>query len=155
MLNKISTFFNSLLAQDNKASKQELSLEIACAVLLCEVMRADSVFTEQEQNQLSFILSKQFDLNGEEVEAILTQAFELSENASDFYQFTSKINQYYSLEERIKIVTLLWQVAFADGELASIEEHIIRKIADLLHLRHSEYIATKIAAKEFYLNNEK
>ena len=74
----------------------------------------------------------------------------VSENANDFYQFTSKLNQHYSLDDRIKIVTLLWQVAYADGELASIEEHIIRKIADLLHLRHSEYIATKIAAKQFY-----
>ncbi len=39
---------------------------------------------------------------------------------------------------------MLWKVAYADGELASIEEHIIRKIADLLHLRHSEYIQTKL-----------
>ena len=150
MLNKISAFFDSLLAQNQETLKQELSLEISCEVLLCEVMRADSVFTEQEQSQLSSILTKQFDLNTEEVEAILAQAFELSENASDFYQFTSKLNQYYSLDERIKIVTLLWKVAFSDGELASIEEHIIRKIADLLHLRHSEYIATKISAEEFY-----
>ena len=64
-------------------------------------------------------------------------------------------DRYYSLDERIKIVTLLWKVAYADGELANIEEHIIRKIADLLHLRHSEYIATKITAEEFHLKNEK
>ncbi|MCW8864001.1 MAG: TerB family tellurite resistance protein [Colwellia sp.] len=149
MIDKISTFFNTLLAQEDKENDNELSLEIACAVLLCEVMRADSVYTEAEQEQLSLILTKQFDLNEQEVSTILAQAFELSENANDFYQFTSTLNQQYSLDERIKIVTLLWQVAYADGELASIEEHIIRKIADLLHLRHSEYIATKIAAEAF------
>jgi uncharacterized tellurite resistance protein B-like protein len=149
MLNKINHFFNTLLAHDDIEKTDELSVEIACAVLLCEVMRADSVFTEQEQDELSIILSKQFKLTEQEVSAILEQAFELSENASDFYQFTSKLNQQYSLDERIKIVTLLWQVAYADGELANIEEHIIRKIADLLHLRHSEYIATKIAAEQF------
>ncbi len=150
MFNKISNFFNALLANENNKTSDELSLEISCAVLLCEVMRADSVFTEKEQDELSAILAKQFNLTSQEVEAILEQAFELSENANDFYQFTSKLNQYYSLESRIKIVTLLWQVAYADGELANIEEHIIRKIADLLHLRHSEYIATKIAAKQFH-----
>jgi len=150
MLNKISDFFNSLLSNKEDKAECELSIEIACAVLLCEVMRADSVFTENEQDELSVILSKQFNLTKQEVEAILEQAFELSENASDFYQFTSKLNQHYSLKDRIKIVTLLWQVAYADGELAGIEEHIIRKIADLLHLRHNEYIATKIAAKEFH-----
>ncbi|OUR62638.1 hypothetical protein A9Q74_04225 [Colwellia sp. 39_35_sub15_T18] len=147
MLDKISTFFNTLLAHEPNEKNAELSLEIACAVLLCEVMRADSVFTEAEQAQLSAILTTQFALDAQEVSAILAQAFELSDNANDFYQFTSKLNQHYSLDERIKIVTLLWQVAYADGELASIEEHIIRKIADLLHLRHSEYIATKIAAE--------
>ncbi len=150
MLNKISDFFNTLLSTDEHTAQCHLSIEIACAVLLCEVMRADSVFTEKEQDELSTILIKQFDLTEQEVSSILEQAFELSENASDFYQFTSKLNQHYSLDERIKIVTLLWQVAYADGSLASIEEHIIRKIADLLHLRHSEYIATKIAAEQFH-----
>lgn len=150
MLNKINTFFNTLLNNHTNEAPCPLSIEVACAVLLCEVMRADSIFTEQEQDELSAILIKQFNLTKQEVGAILEQAFELSENANDFYQFTSKLNKHLSLDERIKIVTLLWQVAFADGELANIEEHIIRKIADLLHLRHSEYIATKIAAQQFY-----
>ncbi len=150
MLNKISDFFNSILNTDKNEAEVSLSVEIACAVLLCEVMRADSVFTDNEQDELSAIITKQFDLTPQEVTFMLEKAFELSENASDFYQFTSKLNQYYSLDERIKIVTLLWQVAYADGELANIEEHIIRKIADLLHLRHSEYIATKIAAEQFH-----
>lgn len=159
MLNKISAFFTELVEDIQKTTEQqkspELSLEICCAVLLCEVMRADSAFTEEEQEALSIILTNQFNLTAVEVSDILEKAFELSENASDFYQFTSKINQVYSLDERIKIVTLLWKVAYADGELANIEEHIIRKIADLLHLRHNEYIATKITAEEFHLKNEK
>jgi len=159
MLNKVSAFFTELIADIQETTPQpkssELSLEICCAVLLCEVMRADSAFTEEEQDALSLILTNQFNLTAPEVTDILEKAFELSENASDFYQFTSKINQFYSLDERIKIVSLLWKVAYADGELASIEEHIIRKIADLLHLRHSEYIATKITAEEFHLKNEK
>ncbi|WP_159821482.1 tellurite resistance TerB family protein [Colwellia sp. 20A7] len=148
MFNKITDFFNNLLDTEDNKAKCQISIEISSAVLLCEVMRADGVFTESEQDILTNILIKQFNLNDQEVETVLEQAFVLSENASDFYQFTSKLNQHYSLDERIKIVSLLWQVAYADGELASIEEHIIRKIADLLHLRHNEYIATKIAAEQ-------
>lgn len=150
MLNKINAFFNSLLDVNDNKNQNPISVEIACAVLLCEVMRADSIFTEQEQDKLSAIMAKQFTLTAQEVDTVLAQAFELSENANDFYQFTSKLNQHLSLNERIKIVNLLWQVAYADGELANIEQHIIRKIADLLHLRHSEYIATKIAAEQFH-----
>jgi len=147
MLAKFNEFLAFFNGDKNDDSPTEVSLEIACAVLLCEVMRADGVFTDSEQEKLKQLLIKQFSVSTDEVVAILEQAFNLSEDASDFYQFTSKLNQHYSLEQRIKIVTLLWQVAYADGELASIEEHIIRKIADLLHLRHNEYIATKISAQ--------
>lgn len=147
MLNRINDFINNLLSADEDTANNQHSVEIACAVLLCEVMRADNAFTDSEQEKLSAIVAKQFSLSDQEVSTVLEQAFALSENANDFYQFTSRLNQHYTLDERIEIVTLLWQVAYADGELASIEEHIIRKIADLLHLRHSEYIATKIAAE--------
>ncbi len=143
MLSKISAFFQSL-AETEDEQKSEISLEIACSVLLCEVMLADGQLDEAEQAKLHDIIATQFQLSGDEVTEIIQHALVLCESATDFYQFTSKINENYSLEQRIKMLELLWQVAYADGDLASIEEHIIRKIADLLHLRHSEYIETKL-----------
>jgi uncharacterized tellurite resistance protein B-like protein len=148
MINKITDFFNNLLDTEEVNDTCQLSIEISCAVLLCEVMRADSVYTTSEQDVLTDILIKEFHLTAPEVTSILEQALQLSENANDFYRFTSKLNRHYSLDERKRIVALLWRIAYADGDLASIEEHIIRKIADLLHLRHSEYIATKITAQQ-------
>ena len=143
MLIRLTAFFQTLIAEDDTSTHDLLTLEIACAVLLCEVMRADAHLSAQEQEKLNQILCQQFSLSAEEVSEIITKAIELSEHATDFYQFTSKLNQNYGIDERIKIVELLWQVAYADGELASIEEHVIRKIADLLHLRHNEYIQAK------------
>ncbi len=148
MLAKLSAFFDALNTPTAANSYHNVSLEIACAVLLYEVMRADGEFTEQEQNQLNNILQEKFTLDKQALAEINQQAQQLSEHANDFYQFTSKINQHYDLASKKKIVGLLWQVAYADGHLASIEEHIIRKIADLLHLNHQEYIATKIAAQD-------
>ena len=143
MLSKINVFFQSLGEESNQ-QVSEISLEIACSVLLCEVMLADGQLDASEQNKLSTILSKKFQLSNEEVKDIIQRSLTICENATDFYQFTSKINDNYSTEQRIAMLELLWKVAYADGELASIEEHIIRKIADLLHLRHSEYIQTKL-----------
>lgn len=143
MLSKLSLFFKSLTI-DSQLEAEPLTLELACAVLLCEVMRADGELSNSEQNKLNDIMKKTFCLSEDEVSDILISATHLSENATDFYQFTTTINQHYTLEQRMKIVALLWQVAYADGELASIEEHIIRKIADLLHLNHGEYIQVKI-----------
>ena len=143
MLTKLTTFFQTLSQPASEQSAEIISLEIACTVLLCEVMRADGHLAETEQQQLVELINRQFGLDLAEAENIIAQAITLSENATDFYQFTSTINEHYTIEERMKIVELLWQLAYADGELASIEKHIIRKIADLLHLRHSEYIQTK------------
>ncbi len=143
MLSKINAFFQSL-AEDNSQPANEISLEIACSVLLCEVMLADGQLDDTEREKLNSILLQQFHLTEVEVKDIIKRSLTLCENATDFYQFTSKINENYSTEQRIKMLDLLWKVAYADGELASIEEHIIRKIADLLHLRHSEYIQTKL-----------
>ena len=147
MLTKITAFFAFLNSEDSDQAQGSISIEMACTVLLCEVMRADGDFAEQEQMQLREILLEQFSLTATEVSEIITLANDISAHSTDFYRFTSKINLHYSLEQRMNIVQLLWKIAYADGELAAIEEHIIRKIADLLHLRHSEYIQTKLASQ--------
>ena len=65
---------------------------------------------------------------------------------SAFFQALSEADNQQASELSLEIAcsVLLCEVMLADGQLASIEEHIIRKIADLLHLRHSEYIQTKL-----------
>ena len=147
MLTKISSFFQSLANDltENSAEQnsEEVTIEVACAVLLCEVMRADGHFDQQEQAKLALLLVEQFNLNEDEIKQIIDQALIQSEQATDFYRYTSKINEHFTIEQRITVVKQLWNMAYADGELASIEEHVIRKIADLLHLRHGEYIQTK------------
>jgi uncharacterized tellurite resistance protein B-like protein len=57
------------------------------------------------------------------------------------------ISAAYSHEERVQLVENLWEVAFADQHLDRYEDHLIRKIADLLHVRHSDFIRTKLAVK--------
>jgi uncharacterized tellurite resistance protein B-like protein len=147
MLTKISSFFqslaNDLTENPSGQNSEEVTIEVACAVLLCEVMRADGHFDQKEQAKLALLLVEQFNLNEDEVKQIIDQALIQSEQATDFFRYTSKINEHFTIEQRINVVKQLWNMAYADGELASIEEHVIRKIADLLHLRHGEYIQTK------------
>jgi uncharacterized tellurite resistance protein B-like protein len=147
MLSKITAFFQSL-NEESLSENSTLSVEMACTVLLCEVMKADGHLDDDEQLLLTKIISEQFLLAPDEVTALIQQAIELSEHAIDFHQFTSKINSHYSPQEKEKIVTLLWQLAIADGQIASIEEHIIRRISDLLHLSHAQYIRAKSSVKQ-------
>lgn len=146
MLNKIQQFFNDIF-QEQIVEEDKPSLDIACAVLLVEVMKADGLMDDNEQHRMQQILAEQFSLADDEVNDIVTHAIALSENATDFHRFTSVLNQHYSPSQKVTMVKMLWQLALADGELAAIEQHVIRKIADLLHLRHSEYTQAKLQAQ--------
>lgn len=142
MLTKIRIFIKNL--HQDTVVNNTLCIEIATAVLLFEVMRADQNYDDSEKQKIISVLQTQFSLDKNEVMDILATAEDESAHANDFYRYTSLINQHFELSERIKIVELLWEVALADGHLDVIEEHIIRRIADLLHLRHGEYIQTKL-----------
>lgn len=143
MLNKVSEFFKSLSVSNDDNVGKTISIEIACAVLLCEVMRADHHFDQTEQQALKRLLSEKFNLSNIEINEIITQALSHSDKTNDLFKYTSLINNTYQIEQKITLVKQLWQLALADGEIAAVEHHTIRKIADLLHLRHSEYISTK------------
>lgn len=144
MLNRIQAFFEQLSKPvENQHIVNQEQLSIACAVLLCEVMKADHVIEQDEELKLTQLLQTQFSLTEPEVRLLIKQALDNAEQSTDLYSYTSIINKTYDHEEKIKLVASLWQLANADGEISAIEHHLIRKIADLLHLRHSEYIASK------------
>ncbi|GHE99290.1 tellurite resistance TerB family protein [Thalassotalea profundi] len=143
MIANIKKFFNDLSINSQSESKDNLSIEMASTVLLCEVMRADGKLDEQELKQLPIFISHHFQLSQDEISLLINEAIAMSEHATDFYQFTSKINTAFSISEKIEMVKHLWLLALADGEVSAVEEHTIRRIADLLYLRQSEYIQAK------------
>ncbi|MFO0273438.1 MAG: TerB family tellurite resistance protein, partial [Betaproteobacteria bacterium] len=65
----------------------------------------------------------------------------------DYYQFTSLINQRFSQPQKERMIELMWQVAYADAALSAHELHLMRKVAGLLHVPDSAYIAAKMRAK--------
>ncbi|WP_371186602.1 TerB family tellurite resistance protein [Thalassotalea maritima] len=142
MINRIRVFFKSL--QTDTVISSAMSIEIATAVLLLEVVHADQQIHENEKTQMVTLLQQHFALTKADVEEILSQAEDEALHAHDLYKYTSLINGQFELADRIKIVEILWQLAYSDGHLDVIEEHIIRRIADLLHLRHGEYIQCKL-----------
>ena len=70
-----------------------------------------------------------------------------SKDANDFHQFTSLINHEVTLPEKIQIVEYMWHVAYADGHISAHENHLMRRIGDLLHISHGDYVAAKARAK--------
>jgi len=146
MIDKIKSFFskNVLEAETEITSPDQL----ATAALLIEVMVIDGDLDDQEMQAIAGTLSNMLDLSKEQIDQLIELSKEEVAEATSLYQFTKEINEHFDIEKKLSLMTAMWRVAFADGHLDKYEENIIRRVADLLHIRHSEYIRCKANAKD-------
>ncbi len=147
MLNRLNELLSSLIPQTRDDDRPEHTLQLATAVLLIEVMRSDADNAEEERQAILRILKREFRLAEGEVDQLSALAQNTAKEASDLYQFTSLLNRELDAAEKVRIVEYLWQVAYADGRISAHENHLMRRLADLLHIPHGDYIAAKMRAK--------
>lgn len=122
------------------------ALQVAAAALLIEVMQADYDVTDAERVAVIEAMRGTFRLSEAEATELLHRAEGEAMNATSLYEFTSLINDRFSYSDKADVIEQMWQVAFADGELDKYEEHLIRKVADLLYVSHSDFIRAKLRA---------
>lgn len=131
----------------NEMQEDELyTVELATAALLSEIIRADASVTESEIEEYKAQLFTQFNLQDDALTILMENGRNKAEEAVDLVQFTKVINQKCDDEQKWKILKGLWSIAYADNNIAPIEEHIIRRIADLLYLPHHLFIKAKLEA---------
>jgi uncharacterized tellurite resistance protein B-like protein len=145
MFNSLKEFFNSHLAADNSSDENTPveTIEFAAAVLMFEISRSDSSIDNEERKIIDDALVNHFHLSKSEAEELLSLAEKEVDHVVSLHDFTRTINDSMSREDKVKIVELLWRVAFADAVLDKYEEYFIRKIADLLYVSHKDYIQSK------------
>lgn len=145
MLKAIKAFVESqIMTQVQKDSvSAEHALRLATAALLVEMSRQDDTIHEAEREAITKALKTKFDLSAEEVSELYTLAEAEVKEAIDYYQFTSLLKEHFTPAQKEKVVELLWQVAAADGHIDKYEEHMVRRIAELLYLTQTEYIRAK------------
>jgi len=150
MLSSISAFFEKHLAPRPGEARANAThkTHLAAAALLVEVIQSDDRVSEQESETLLDSIAKQFDLAPEEAKRLLALAREETKSATDLHQFTSLINRQFSPQQKVALVEDLWRAAYADQTLHKYEEHLIRRIADLIHLSHAALIAAKHRAQK-------
>ena len=149
MITDIRNFFAQWIepAAARSGADAQHALQLASAALLLEMMRMDGSVTADETAAVAKALEAQFGLAAEEAAALMALATAEAREATDYFQFTSLINQSFSAEQRIQVIESLWRVEFADGRLDAHEQHFMSKIADLLYVPHSAYIAAKQRAR--------
>jgi len=153
MLLQIKRFFNDNLATNTNASSEdtEHALRLAMASLMIEVSESDYHDAPEERESIQKIVKDSFDLSDTETNEIIDLARQEHTESIDYFQFTNLINQNYSAAERIELIEKLWQIAFADNKLDKHEEHVIRRIADLIHVAHSDFMKTKLKVQKVQL----
>jgi uncharacterized tellurite resistance protein B-like protein len=149
MLRTLKNLLQTVIsAPEASPAEQAHFLQLATAVLLVEVMRAEPELGVAERLAVVDALRRKFAMSEDEGAQLVELAEETARSASDFHQFTSAINDGFDQGGKIRIVEYMWQVAYADGRLDAHENHLISRIAGLLHVTHGEYIAAKLRAKE-------
>ncbi len=145
MLQLLQNLLNSLTEGTAPTSPQALEhqLQLATAVLLVEVLRAEPQFDADERAALVSALQGKFALSAPETDALIELAQDTAQTAYDYQRFTRQLNERFTQEQKIRVVEAMWQVAYADAHLDANENHVISKVAGLLHVTHGEYIGAK------------
>jgi uncharacterized tellurite resistance protein B-like protein len=146
MLNAIRDFFDRHIGAA-PATNERHTIELATAALLVEVARIDQDSSADEKTAVLRAVREKFELTHEEAERLIALAEEEMKQASDYFQFTSLINRRFTHEQKQRVIELMWRVAYSDANLSAHENHLMRKVADLLHISHGDYIAAKMRAQ--------
>tara|TARA_Y100000768_G_scaffold253729_1_gene192790 strand:- start:1507 stop:1959 length:453 start_codon:yes stop_codon:yes gene_type:complete len=145
MIKKIKNLITNLSGKEEIVDEMgESKLNNACAALLVEVAFADKDFDEREKESLKVSLLETYNLEEDSINEIILDAEKSVEESTSLYGYTRIVNDEFEYENKLDLLRNLWKVAFADGYLDKYEEHLLRKISDLIHISHSDYINIKL-----------
>lgn len=150
MLKTLKDLFDQLLPPAPGAAPQaaEHVLQLATAVMLVEVMRADTSFHDGEREAVLQALRDKFALADDEAQRLAELAEVTARHATDLFSFTSHINAHFDMPQKLRMVEHMWRVAYADGHLSEHERHVLWRIADLLHVPQGAYVHARLRAQQ-------
>jgi uncharacterized tellurite resistance protein B-like protein len=119
-------------------------LILATCILLLEVSKSDDSFDDIEKEKILSILEQNFNLNIQQTNFLFKIADKKNDEMISLYEWTAKINELCSYSDKKKLMKFLWDIAYADGRIDKYEDYTIRKISDLLYVKHSDFIKAKL-----------
>ena len=150
MLRTLKDLFDSIVPPPSGAAApdREHALQLATAELLVEVMRSDADMGDAERAAVLAALGQTFTLAPDELQRLVELAERTARESHDLHSFTSRVNDTFDMADKVRIVEHMWRVAYADGHLNAHEQHVLWRVADLLHVPHGAYINAKMRAAE-------
>ncbi|MFT5427175.1 MAG: putative tellurite resistance protein B-like protein [Gammaproteobacteria bacterium] len=153
MLSAIKKYFENNISTE-KSSDIDHQLKLATAALLIEMMQQDDQTHTEEIEAAKKALSEKFGLSDEETHTLFELAEAEAAEAVDYHQFTRLIAKEFTQAQKIKVIELLWSVAYADSHLDRHEEHMVRKISDLIYVSHKDFMQAKHKIQDALIKND-
>ena len=148
MINKIKELITKFGNKEEIEEESNLSqLNNACVALLVEIAFADKDFDETEKTSLKLTLMETYAIEEADIDEIIKDAEITVAESTSLYGYTRIVNDEFEYDDKLSLLKNLWKVAYADGNLDKYEEHLIRKISDLIHISHSDYINIKLEVR--------
>ena len=149
MINKIKDLITRFNTKEETTEEFSSNLlDNACAALLVEIAFADKDFDETEKTSLKQSLIETYAVDESDIEEIIKDAEETVSESTSLYGYTRVVNDEFEYVDKLSLLKNLWKVAYADGNLDKYEEHLIRKISDLIHISHTDYINIKLEIRD-------
>ena len=148
MIKRIKDLLSNFSEQEEELKEEEISsLDKACSALLIEVAYADKVFDESEITSLKESLKTTYNLDDNIINELIADAKKTIDESTSLYEYTRVVNDEFTYSDKIELLSRIWKLAFADGNLDKYEDYLIRKISDLIHVSHSDFIKIKLENK--------
>jgi uncharacterized tellurite resistance protein B-like protein len=144
----LKEWITRLAGSSSAADEPGVGVNVAVAALLVEVLRADYDLAPGERQTVVVSVSRMLGLGDEESAALVAEAERHIDRSHDLYQFTSQVNKAYGDADKLRLLEALWRVARSDAIVHKYEEHLIRRVADLLHVPHAAFITAKLRTDE-------
>jgi uncharacterized tellurite resistance protein B-like protein len=132
----------------------ERRLQLASAVLMVSVVRADLESRQDEHHALQRAVGRALDLHEEAAALVVRVAEEALARGVSFGGLLQQVESECTLDQKRQLVESLWRIAFADAELAGHEEYLVRKIANKIGLSTADLVETKVRAREEFLRDD-
>ena len=128
---------------------------VAAAALLVHEATLEGELAAPVREKLRALLTVQFDLTKALTDELIEAAVAADREAVDFYHFTSLLMRTFDEAGRLRVVEMLWEIAFADGVITEFENHLLWRVADLLAVSPNDRIALRQRVAEKRAGKEK
>ena len=148
MIKRIKDLLSNFSKQEEDIAEEKISsLDKACSALLIEVAYADKIFEESEIISLKESLKETYNIEEQIIDELISDAKKTVDESTSLYEYTRVVNDEFDYSDKLELLSRIWKLAFADGNLDKYEDHLIRKISDLIHISHSDFIKIKLDNK--------